>query len=109
MAESTLSSIEGMDSAAEPPKWTKLLLTVRKVVAASVLCGLMVASHAFGLAWQWAAATLGALGIAGTQTSPCHSCLALHWLRTACLGIGKAKLLLICHGCLALPCLRTAC
>ena len=66
MAESTLSSIEGMDIGLEPPsKWTKIFLLVRKVVAASALCGLMVASHAFGLAWQWAAATLGALGIAG--------------------------------------------
>lgn len=47
------------------PRLLAVFNTVRTLVALGALCVFMVASHAFGLLWQWAAALVGAMGIAG--------------------------------------------
>jgi hypothetical protein len=65
-AESSLGSIHKLRSAQPPNKWTGLLQILRSVAVVAAAASALVASHAFGLGWQWAGATLGALGLAGT-------------------------------------------
>lgn len=64
-AESSLTSIHQLRSAQPPNKWTGLLQLVRSAAIVVASGALLVASHANGLGWQWAGATLGALGLAG--------------------------------------------
>jgi hypothetical protein len=64
-AESSLDSIHKLRSAQPPNKWTELLQVLRSVAVVAAAGAALVASHAFGLGWQWAGATLGALGLAG--------------------------------------------
>lgn len=63
-AESSLDSIHKLRSAQPPNKWTELLQVLRSAAVVAAAGSALVASHAFGLGWQWAGATLGALGLA---------------------------------------------
>lgn len=66
------TSLETIDLAGPkpqlPPQWLALLRVARTVTLVGAASVLLVVSHAFGLAWQWAGATLGAAGIAGACT-----------------------------------------
>jgi nitroreductase len=60
-----LSSIHKLRSAQAPNKWSGLLQVLKSLATAAAAGALLVASHAFGLGWQWAGATIGALALAG--------------------------------------------
>jgi hypothetical protein len=77
-AESSLDSIHKLRSAQPPNQWAGLLQVVRSVAVVAAAGSALVASHAFGLGWQWAGATLGALGLAGKQTSHSGCCTAAY-------------------------------
>jgi hypothetical protein len=64
-AETSLSSIEQLQSNQPPSPWTAAFKAVRSIVALAAMALLMVFSHASGLVWQWTGAFVGALGIAG--------------------------------------------
>lgn len=64
-AETSLSSIHKLRSAQPPSKWSGLLQVLKSLATAAAAGALLVASHAFGLGWQWAGATIGALALAG--------------------------------------------
>lgn len=64
-AQATLSSVESLEGATPNLKLQQALKLARSFVLAGGLAVLLVGAHAFGLAWQWAAATLGALAVAG--------------------------------------------
>lgn len=64
-AETSLSSIEQLQSNQPPSPWTAAFKAVRSMVALAAMALLMVFSHASGLVWQWTGAFVGALGIAG--------------------------------------------
>lgn len=64
-AETSLSSIHKLRSAQPPSKWSGLLQVLNSLATAAAAGALLVASHAFGLGWQWAGATIGALALAG--------------------------------------------
>ncbi len=65
-AERSLGSLHTLRSAQLPgDSWTELLGVVRSAAAVAAAGALLVASHAFGLGWQWAAATSGALVLSG--------------------------------------------
>lgn len=64
-AETSLSSIHQLRSAQPPNKWSGLLQVLKSLATAAAAGALLVASHAFGLGWQWAGATIGALALAG--------------------------------------------
>jgi hypothetical protein len=76
-AESSLGSIHKLRSAQPPNKWTGMLQILRSVAVVAAAGSALVASHAFGLGWQWAGATLGALGLAGKAEQ-------LLWLMHSC-------------------------
>ncbi|KAI8472982.1 MAG: integral membrane protein DUF92-domain-containing protein [Monoraphidium minutum] len=71
-AETSLDTVAAAGAAPEPQgaaaalaaRGLRLWLLLRPAVLVSAFSVAMVASHAFGLALQWASATLGALGIA---------------------------------------------
>lgn len=63
-AETSLSSIHKLRSAQPPSNWTSLLQVLNSLATAAAAGALLVASHAFGLGWQWAGATIGALALA---------------------------------------------
>ena len=66
-AEGRLSDLQkfgGQLDPLQPPFWLKALRGLRSVIVVAALSGLLVASNAFGLWSQWAAALLGAVGIA---------------------------------------------
>jgi hypothetical protein len=64
-AESSLSSIHQLQSAQPPNKWQGLVVILKSMATVWGAGALLVASHAFGLGWQWAGATLGAMALAG--------------------------------------------
>jgi hypothetical protein len=66
-AESSLSSIQQLPSAQPPNRWAGLLQVAKSLATVAAAGALLVASHAFGLGWQWAGATIGALALAGEQ------------------------------------------
>lgn len=66
-AESSLSSIHKLRSAQPPGRWSALLQVAKSLATAAAAGALLVASHAFGLGWQWAGATIGALALAGER------------------------------------------
>jgi hypothetical protein len=66
-AESSLSSIQHLPSAQLPNPWAGLLQVAKSLATVAAAGALLVASHAFGLGWQWAGATIGALALAGKQ------------------------------------------
>jgi nitroreductase len=76
-AETSLSSIHKLRSAQPPSKWSGLLQVLKSLATAAAAGALLVASHAFGLGWQWAGATIGALALAGAwagwEECKCHS------------------------------------
>jgi nitroreductase len=66
-AETSLSSIHRLRSAQAPNDWSGLLQVLKSLATAAAAGALLVASHAFGLGWQWACATIGALALAGAS------------------------------------------
>jgi nitroreductase len=66
-AESSLGSIHKLRSAQPPGRWSALLQVAKSLATAAAAGALLVASHAFGLGWQWAGATIGALALAGER------------------------------------------
>eukprot|EP00878_Enallax_costatus_P012038 GHUV01012570.1.p1 GENE.GHUV01012570.1~~GHUV01012570.1.p1 ORF type:complete len:404 (+),score=123.29 GHUV01012570.1:291-1502(+) len=63
-AENSLTSIHQLRSAQPASKWHGVLQLLRSIAIVATSGALLVASHAFGLGWQWAGATLGAIGLA---------------------------------------------
>lgn len=64
-AESSLNTVPHLQTAQPASRWHGLLQLLRSVAIVAASGALLVASHAFGLGWQWAGATLGAIGLAG--------------------------------------------
>lgn len=92
-AETSLSSIHKLRSAQPPNKWAALLQVLMSLATAAAAGALLVASHAFGLGWQWAGATIGALALAGMLghcTRSLHAYVAISgW--TCCIHCGLLR------------------
>lgn len=63
-AESSLDSIENLQSASPPSPFEESINRVRAVVIAVAVAIALLACHAFGLGWQWLGACAGGAGVA---------------------------------------------
>lgn len=87
-AEDSLTSVQQLRSAQPRSRWHGWLQLLRSVVMVVASGALLVASHAFGLGWQWAGATLGAIGLAGVL----HGALFKHSRGLYCILSGPPAL-----------------